>query len=137
MGESPLRSGARSTLSAEDVRAAAEVHGELGPDYSDAVVESFLSRIDEHIEARVEQRVGRVKTRRRKPADPARLSKQRTAAAGFAAGSLVVGVPLTVSALAYYQFPSAPTHVGALAVLWIWLVIAAACGVAAYRRRRR
>jgi hypothetical protein len=44
MGESPV--------SAEDIRAAAEVHRELGPDYGDAVVESFLARIDEHYRLR-------------------------------------------------------------------------------------
>ncbi|HEY2080129.1 MAG TPA: hypothetical protein VGH53_27700 [Streptosporangiaceae bacterium] len=53
-----------SSLSAEDIRAAAEVHGELGPDYGDAVVDSFLARIDQHIEARVEQKLARKATPR-------------------------------------------------------------------------
>jgi hypothetical protein len=63
-----------SSLSAQDIRAAAEVHGELGPDYSDAVVESFLAKIDKQIEARVDARLAS-QPRRRKPVDPAR---QRT-----------------------------------------------------------
>lgn len=60
MGESPL--------SAEEVRAAAEVHRELGPDYGDAVVESFLARIDQHFEARIDQQLGS-KIARPTPAD--------------------------------------------------------------------
>jgi hypothetical protein len=35
-----------SPLSPDDIRAAAETHAELGPDYRDAVVESFLAKID-------------------------------------------------------------------------------------------
>jgi len=31
-------------LSPEEIRAAAEVHRELGPNYQDAVIESFLAR---------------------------------------------------------------------------------------------
>lgn len=33
-----------SPLSPDDIRAAAEVHNELGPEYSDAVVASFLEK---------------------------------------------------------------------------------------------
>jgi hypothetical protein len=88
MGESPL--------SAQDIRAAAEVHRELGPEYGDAVVESFLARIDEHIEARVEQQLARKTAVRRRQIDPVRLGKYRAAFAGLVAGSVVVGVPLTI-----------------------------------------
>lgn len=120
-------------LSAADVRAAAEVHRELGPDYSDAVVESFLARIDEHIEARVEQRVGRVKTRRRRPADPARLSKRRTVFASFAAGSVVVGIPVTfltyVAGDRYNPHPYDP--------IWLWAVILAVYALVGYGLLRR
>lgn len=46
-----------SPLSPDEIRAAAEVHRELGPDYDKAVVESFLERISAEIDARVEARV--------------------------------------------------------------------------------
>src|SRR5260221_12138851 len=46
-----------SPLSPEDIRAAAEVHRELGPEYSDAVVASFLEKVDREIAARVEARL--------------------------------------------------------------------------------
>lgn len=47
-----------SQLSPGDIRAAAEVHRELGPEYSDLVVESFLERVDREIAARVDARLG-------------------------------------------------------------------------------
>ena len=47
-----------SPLSPQEIRAAAETHKELGPEYSDAVVESFLERVDREIAARVDARLG-------------------------------------------------------------------------------
>jgi hypothetical protein len=44
-------------LSPQDIRAAAEVHRELGPEYGDAVVESFLEKVDREIAARVDARL--------------------------------------------------------------------------------
>lgn len=118
-----------SRLTAEDIRAAAEVHGELGPDYHDAVIESFLAKIDEKIEARVDERLAAVAKRR--PVNPARLSKYRTALAGAAAGSVVVGVPMTViAAHAAVTGSSKP-------LVWLWVVVLAVYGLAAYRLRRR
>lgn len=46
-----------SPLSPEDIRAAAGAHHELGPEYSDAVVASFLEKVDHEIAARVEERL--------------------------------------------------------------------------------
>ena len=122
-----------SPLSAHDIRAAAEVHRELGPDYGDAVVESFLAKIDKHIEERVEQQLAGVARPVRRPVDPARLSKYRTALGGAVAGSVVAGAPLTVLAFAVlHQFGVSPAP---LVVLWV--VLLAVYGLAAYRLRRR
>ena len=41
----------------DGIRAAAEIHRELGPDYDKAVVESFLERLGPEIDARVDTRV--------------------------------------------------------------------------------
>jgi hypothetical protein len=125
MGESPL--------SAQDIRAAAEVHRELGPDYGDAVVESFLARIDQHIEARVEQQLASKTTPRRREIDPVRLSKQRTVFAGVVTGSVVAGAPLT--ACAWFMLRDAGGDAGPL--IWVWVAIVAVYGLAAYRLRRR
>ena len=46
-----------SPLSHADIRAAAEVHAELGPEYRDAVVESFLAKVDREIGARIDARL--------------------------------------------------------------------------------
>jgi hypothetical protein len=48
---------ADSPISLDDIRAAAEVHRELGPEYDKAVVESFLERLGPEIDARVDSRV--------------------------------------------------------------------------------
>ena len=125
-----MRSISDSPLSAQDIRAAAEVHRELGPDYDNAVVESFLSKIDDHIEQRVEQRLARVT---RRPADPVRPSKYRTAFAGIVAGSVVAGAPLT--ALAWVLLRHAYGNPRPL--LWIWALLAAVYGLTAYRLTRR
>jgi len=86
-------------VTAQDVRASAEVHRELGPEYGDAVVESFLARIEKRIDARVDERLGAAAGRRpRRPIDPARLARYRSALAGAVGGSVVVGVPLTLLA---------------------------------------
>lgn len=56
-----------SAVSADDVRAAAAAHRELGPEYSDAVVASFIEKVDRAVAARVEARL----------ADQARQSKTK------------------------------------------------------------
>jgi hypothetical protein len=122
-----------SRPSAHDIRAAAEVHRELGPDYGDAVVESFLAKIDKHIEARVDQRLASVTGPVRRPVDPVRLSKHRTVLAGAAIGSVVAGVPLTLVAwnwLSEFGQSRKP-------LIMIWVVLVAVYGLAAYRLRRR
>jgi hypothetical protein len=46
-----------SELTPGEVRAAAEVHRELGAEYSDAVIESFLDRVDRRVAERVDREV--------------------------------------------------------------------------------
>ena len=48
MGYSPSMS--TKPLSSEEIRAAAAVHRELGPEYHDAVVESFLAKVEKEID---------------------------------------------------------------------------------------
>ena len=40
-----------SSFSADEVRAAAETHRELPPEYQAAVIDSFLSKVDREIDA--------------------------------------------------------------------------------------
>lgn len=83
-----------SPLSPEDIRAAAEVHCELGPEYSDAVVASFLEKVDREVAARVEARLaGRPQT------PPAKPGSRRALLTGIAIGVAVSGIPLILIAL--------------------------------------
>jgi hypothetical protein len=122
-----------SPLSAQDIRAAAEVHRELGPDYGDAVVQSFLAKIDKHIEERVEQRLASVPRPVRRPIDPVRLGKYRMALAGAAVGAVVAGAPLSFAA--WWVLKDAGGNPAPLVVIWV--VLLAVYGLAAYRLRRR
>jgi hypothetical protein len=122
-----------SPLSAQDIRAAAEVHSELGPDYGDAVVQSFLAKIDKHIEDRVEQRLASVTRPARRLVDPVRLGKYRTALAGATIGAVVAGAPLTVAA--WWVLKDAGGNPAPLVVIWV--VLLAVYGLAAFRLRRR
>lgn len=122
-----------SPLSAQDIRAAAEVHRELGPDYGDAVVESFLSKIDAHIEERVEQRLASLTRPTRRSVDPVRLTKYRTVFAGVVTGSVVAGAPLSLAG--WWLIKDAGGNASPL--LLIWVVLVAVYGLAAYRLRRR
>jgi hypothetical protein len=94
-----------SELSPGEIRAAAEVHRELGPEYSDAVVEAFLERVDKRVAERVDREVAaRLDERLRPapreaappapaPAPAAPLSGRVTLLTGVALGILVTGVP--------------------------------------------
>lgn len=97
-----------SSLSPADVRAAAETHQELGPEYRDAVLESFLERVGKEIDARVDSHITTVKKEKPpRPASPA-----------LAITSMAIGVPLTALALA---FPKAD-QMRILIVIWIAIV---------------
>ncbi|HUC23690.1 MAG TPA: hypothetical protein VMA73_13355 [Streptosporangiaceae bacterium] len=85
-----------SPVSPEDIRAAAEVHKELGPEYSDAVVAAFIDRVDREVAARVEARLA--STARTRPARYEGRSLLKGMAIGVCAGALTVaGVGLAVS----------------------------------------
>jgi hypothetical protein len=85
-----------SPLSPQEIRAAAETHKELGPEYSDAVIESFLERVDWEIAARIDARRGPVS--REQPVQPAQSNGRRTLLTGVAIGIFITGVPSTMVA---------------------------------------
>ena len=74
-----------------EIRAAAAAHEELGPEYSDAVVASFLERIEEEIDARVDARMAEA----RRPEAPAGLDSRRTLLRGVLIG-IAIGLFVAV-----------------------------------------
>jgi hypothetical protein len=126
-----------SQLSPGEIRAAAEVHRELGPEYSDAVVESFLERVDREIDARVDARLAAARVDARLGPAPrereqaavqlAQPSGRRTLLTGVAIGIFVTGVPsLLVAQSAGGVIPG--DEMSVLMVLAVFWAIAVAVG---------
>ena len=126
-----------SPLSPQEIRAAAAVHEELGPEYSDAVVESFLDRVDQEITARLDARLGPVP--REQPVQPAQPNSRRTLLTGVAIGIFITGVPSAmVAASAGGVISKDETQVlFVVGILWVIAVAIAAFAypVSYYRRR--
>lgn len=81
----------------EDLQAALGARRELGPEYEDAVLDSFLERVDKSIEARVDARVAE---RAGDRGQLARRPSQRGTDSGLVLGivSLCTGIPITAIA---------------------------------------
>ena len=128
-------------LTPEEIRAAAQVHRELGPEYSDAVVESFLERVNQQISARIDARLarevpGRERAAARSPreADPVERAQRRGLAKGIAIGTAVTGIPLTwLAMVASNSYGSGLTD----RVLVAWLAIVAVYAACVITGRRR
>jgi hypothetical protein len=95
-----------SSLEPDDVRAAAELHREIDPEYRDAVVESFLDRVGKEIDARVDRRLA---------AQPA--PQPRTMA--LAIVSVALGIPLTGMIMSLSQ----SGQLAELAVVWVMIAV--------------
>jgi len=114
-----------SPLSRQEIYAAAAAHDELGPEYSDAVVASFLEKVDREIDARVDARLAG----RRQPAPPAERDDLRTLLKGAAVG-------IGASGIAFFA-------VGGNAderlhrVIWVLLLLVVICTAAAGWAGRR
>jgi hypothetical protein len=114
-------SGHQSSLSPADIRAAAETHQELGPEYRDAVLESFLQQVGKEIDARVDTRVAAIKDQ--KPARPP--------SPALAITSMAIGVPLTAIALAFPKGDQLRT----VLIIWIAIVLVNVAHAVASRPR--
>jgi len=95
-----------SSLEPDEVRAAAELHRELEPEYRDAVVESFLDRVGKEIDARVDQRLA---------AQP--RPQPRTIA--LAVVSVALGIPLTAIIMSL----SKSGQLAELAIVWLAIAL--------------
>jgi hypothetical protein len=100
-------------MTPEDLRAAAEVHSELGPGYRDAVVDSFLDKVGREIDARVDSRLARAQ-----PAAPQKQAADNTFK--LAILSMIFGIPISAVAVAA---GSHPAGVWGLLVVWIGIAV--------------
>ena len=114
-----------SPLSRQDIYAAAAAHDELGPEYSDAVVTSFLEKVDKEIDARVDARLAGV----RRPAPPAQRDDLHTMLKGAAVGIGASGIAFLVVG----GNPDERLH----RVLWVLLLLVVICTAAAGWAGRR
>jgi len=105
-----------SSLSPEEIRAAAETHSELGRDYQSAVIDSFIEKVGREIDARVDARVAGQYAPRRPPAE-------RTGRGAFSLAivSMVMGIPLTAIVLGQTGGSSA----GLIGLIVVWLALTA------------
>jgi hypothetical protein len=119
-----------------EIRAAAAAHEELGPEYSDAVVASFLDRVEEEITARVEARlteVPRYAQAPRRPAVPADGDSRRTLLRGIA-----IGIAISIVAIVGVGGNSGErVHRLALVMLVLAVMVAGAWAFSAVRASRR
>ena len=125
---SPMRTVYRgdvtdSPLSASELRAAAETHKELGPEYRDAVLESFVDRVGREIDARVDARLAQAAAQplaaQRMATPPAPRTPKPFSVMALALGSIALGIPLTAIVVAAGSHP-----VGFAGLLVVWIAIA-------------
>jgi hypothetical protein len=113
-----------SPLSAGELRAAAETHKELPPEYRDAVLESFVDRVGREIDARVDARLAHAAARpvgpQPGPATPAPRAQKPFSPMAMALGSIALGIPISAIAAAAGTHPA-----GIWGLLVVWIAIAA------------
>lgn len=102
-------------MSPEEIRAAAEIHQELGPNYQEAVIESFLDKVGRDIDARVDARLAQQQVAQ--PAAP-RGRGQSGSPMTLAIVSMVLGIPISAIAVSAGAHPA-----GVLGLLVVWLAI--------------
>jgi hypothetical protein len=116
-------------LTTDEIRAAAAAHGELGPEYSDAVVASFLERVDEEIAARIDARLADAGlAEARPPGASVDQDTRRTLLTGIAIG---VGIG-AFAAVAVGGNPYERMH----RLLFVLVALAVICAVSAVYARR-
>jgi ferric-dicitrate binding protein FerR (iron transport regulator) len=96
-----------SPVGPDDVRAAAQTYRELGPDYHDAVIASFVDRIDREVDARVEARLAELAAAP-PPLPPARRKRRHVLRGTVAAGAGALAVLAAVAGVAVTGSHTAP-----------------------------
>ena len=107
-----------SSLTPDEIRAAAETHRDLGPDYQSAVIESFLDKVGREIDARVDARMAAAQPYIAAAPLAKPASRERSAFV-LAIVSMSLGIPLTALTVTAGQHP-----VGIAGLLVVWIAIA-------------
>jgi hypothetical protein len=125
-----------SELTPGEVRAAAEVHRELGAEYGDAVIESFLDRVDRRVAERVDREVAARlgPPPRQDLVPPVQPNSRLILLTGVAIGVFVTGLP-SVMVAASKGAVTAKDETTLLVLIGLLLGIVAA--VAAFRATAR
>lgn len=110
---------ASTSLNPDDIRAAAETHRELGPDYQSAVVDSFIEKVTKEIDARVDARLANNLLQSAQLDRPAVQQHRDRSSFVLAIISLVAAIPLTGIALGVDGNGN-----GGAALIVVWLGIA-------------
>jgi len=112
------------SLSAGDLRAAAETHKELPAEYRDAVIEAFVDRVGREIDARVDARLAQAAARpmapQAAPPAPAPRAQKQFSPLAMALGSIALGIPITAIVVAAGAHP---TGIWGLLVVWIAIAV--------------
>ena len=118
-----------SSFTPDELRAAAEVSSELGPDYRDAVLESFLDKVGKEIDARVDARLNGPRQYPLQPAQmqatpppPAVPKPPRDKTFALAIVSIALGIPLT-AIVAGLNKGSAAAEFAILLVIWVAIAV--------------
>jgi hypothetical protein len=101
-------------LSPEEIRAAAEIHQELGPNYQEAVIESFLDKVGREIDARVDARLAQQGVQPPAPRGRGQSGSPMT----LAIVSMALGIPISAIVVSAGAHPAGP-----VGLLIVWLVI--------------
>jgi hypothetical protein len=124
-----------SELDPGEIRAAAAVHHELGPEFRDAVVESFLEKVDRHVAARIEQAVSAPAVRQ---AEPAAAYGKRMLVTGVLIGVFITGIPaVMVAASSGGGSAVARDETNLLFLLMLVAVVISVAALAGNRHRSR
>jgi hypothetical protein len=105
-----------------------------GPDYRDAVVESFLEKIDEEVLARIDAQLAPTRQARARTPDPAHLDRKRAQLGAMAAGSALAALASGAAVEWSIHYPGS-SPIKALAI--VWAVLAVVYLAYAWRLRRR
>jgi hypothetical protein len=113
----------------DELKAAVSARRDLGPDYEDSVVDSFVERIDSTIAARVDARVEERTKALRAPID--KESSDRA----FVLGIISLGTGIPISGIAAGVPEGGAASVAGLVVAWVGIVGVNVAHALASRRR--